>query len=91
MFLIIVIGTKYVSLGSVMCMLIYPFVLSNFKGPGFHVLSAFIVAALVIFMHRSNIKRLREGKESKISFKSHKKTSADGSSENKDGENKKLR
>ncbi len=87
-FLIIVIGTKYVSLGSVMCMLIYPFVLANFHNTGFNVLSAVIVAALVIFMHRSNIKRLREGKESKISFKSHKKTSADKSTETKDGENK---
>lgn len=85
-FLIIVIGTKYVSLGSVMCMLIYPFVLSRFGNTGFNVICAAIVAALVIFMHRSNIKRLREGKESKISFKSHKKTSAEG--ENKESENK---
>ena len=90
-FLIIVIGTKYVSLGSVMCMLIYPFLLNNFLDEeikGFYVLSAFVVSALVIFMHRSNIKRLREGKESKISFKSHKKTSADGDSKNNDGESK---
>ena len=85
-FLIIVIGTKYVSLGSVMCMLIYPFVLSRFGNTGFNVICAAIVAALVIFMHRSNIKRLREGKESKISFKSHKKTSAEG--EDKESENK---
>jgi glycerol-3-phosphate acyltransferase PlsY len=87
-FLIIVIGTKYVSLASVMCMLVYPFLLAKFNNMGFNVLSAFIVAALVIFMHRSNIKRLREGKESKISFKSHKKTSADTSPEDQDGKNK---
>ena len=68
-FLIIVIGTKYVSLGSVMCMLIYPFVLAQIHNTGFNVLSAIIVAALVIFMHRSNIVRLRNGTESKISFK----------------------
>ena len=68
-FLVIVIGTKYVSLGSVMCMLIYPFVLANIHNTGFNVLSAIIVAALVIFMHRSNIARLRAGTESKISFK----------------------
>ena len=78
-FIIIVIGTKYVSLGSVMCMLIYPFLLSHFGNTGFNVISAIIVAALVIFMHRSNIGRLREGTESKISLKSKKKN---------DGENK---
>lgn len=81
-FLVIVIGTKYVSLGSVMCMLIYPFLLDRFmpeETKGFYILSAIAVAALVIFMHRSNIKRLREGKESKISLKSKKKD---------DGENK---
>jgi len=72
LFLIIVIGTKFVSLGSVMCVMIYPYLLSRFEvGP--NVLSGIIIAALVIFMHRSNIKRLMAGTESKISLKSHKK------------------
>jgi glycerol-3-phosphate acyltransferase PlsY len=77
-FLIIVIGTKYVSLGSVMCMLVYPFVLARLHNTGFNVLSAIIVAALVIFMHRSNISRLRKGTESKISFKKKAKVSVQG-------------
>ena len=72
MFLIIVIGTKFVSLGSVMCVMIYPYLLSKFEvGP--NVLSGIVIAALVIFMHRSNIKRLLAGTESKISLKSKKK------------------
>ena len=76
MFLIIVIGTKFVSLGSVMCVMIYPYLLSRFEiGP--NVLSGIIIAALVIFMHRSNIKRLMAGTESKISLKSKKKQPAD--------------
>jgi glycerol-3-phosphate acyltransferase PlsY len=76
LFLIIVIGTKFVSLGSVMCVMIYPYLLSRFEvGP--NVLSGIIIAALVIFMHRSNIKRLMSGTESKISLKSHKKKAVD--------------
>lgn len=77
-FLIIVIGTKFVSLGSVMCMMIYPYILAKMTDLQYtapNVLSAAIIAALVIFMHRSNIKRLWEGTESKISLKSKKKQS----------------
>ena len=71
-FLIIVIGTKFVSLGSVMCVMIYPYLLSKFEA-GPNVLSGIVIAALVVFMHRSNIKRLLAGTESKISLKSKKK------------------
>lgn len=76
-FLIIVIGTKYVSLASIMCAMIYPLILSKFSTFGFDVLCAFLIAGLVVFMHRSNIKRIWEGKESKISLKSKKPPKAD--------------
>lgn len=82
-FLIIVIGTKFVSLGSVMCVMIYPYILAKFE-PGPNVLSGIIIAALVIFMHRSNIKRLLAGTESKISLKSPKKKPSDGEKEEKE-------
>ena len=73
-FLIIVIGTKMISLGSVMCMLFYPVLLNRFSPECPEgVLISFLIAALVIFMHRSNIKRIWEGKESKVSFKKHQK------------------
>ena len=36
---------------------------------GWVTLSLFCIGALVVFMHRENIKRLMEGKESKLSFK----------------------
>jgi len=81
-FAVIVLGTKYVSLGSVMCMLIYPVFLYSFeflgysaeeivKNPakaevGYYVLIAFLMAAMVVFMHRQNIVRLWQGKESKF-------------------------
>lgn len=78
-FLIIVIGTKFVSLGSVVAVMLYPILLyrldtykidgtSGVGGNGWNVLCAILVMLLVVFMHRSNIKRLMEGKESKISF-----------------------
>ncbi len=83
-FLIIVIGTKMISLGSVMCMLFYPILLNRFSPECPEgILISFLIAALVIFMHRSNIKRIWEGKESKISFKKHEKIPA---AEKKDAE-----
>lgn len=74
LFVIIVALTKYISLGSVMCMLLYPVILDRiekwFNGAtGAYVIIAILMAALVIFMHRENIKRLWQGKENKFSFK----------------------
>lgn len=72
-FIIIVAGTRYISLGSVMCMLIYPFVLNGIdvwlNGSCPYVIFALLTAVLVIFKHKDNIKRLRQGKENKFSFK----------------------
>lgn len=72
-FVAIVAGTRYISLGSVMCMLVYPFLLSAIDtwllGGCPYVLFALLISVLVIFKHRENIKRLREGKESKFYFK----------------------
>ena len=73
-FAIIVGWTKYVSLGSIMCMLLYPVILDSvesYKGPW--TLVAIACTALVIWLHRENIKRLREGKENKISLGKKKK------------------
>ncbi len=74
LFVIIVACTKYISLASVMCMLLYPVILDRMEkwingGTGAYVLIAILNAALVIFMHRENIKRLWHGKENKFSFK----------------------
>ena len=73
LFIAIVAITKYISLGSVMCVLIYPFLLSAVDtwllGGCPYVLFALLISVLVIFKHRENIKRLRAGTESKFSFK----------------------
>jgi glycerol-3-phosphate acyltransferase PlsY len=66
-FFIIVAFSKYISLGSVSCALIMPIILSRFIGSQTLILiPAIIIALIVVWKHRSNIKRLREGKENKI-------------------------
>ena len=69
-FIVLVATTKYVSLGSIICCMLYPLITYNLAtwGQGFSVLISFVVAAVVIFMHRENIKRLRNHTENKISF-----------------------
>jgi glycerol-3-phosphate acyltransferase PlsY len=69
-FLIIVLGTRYVSLASIMSVIFYPIILTAFSGgqnPTASMIAVFM-ACLVVFMHRENIKRLRENKESKLNF-----------------------
>lgn len=73
-FVIIVAFTKYISLASVMCALLYPVLLDRVEkfmngASRAYVILPMIIAALVIFMHRENIKRLMNGTESKFSFK----------------------
>jgi len=77
-FIIIVAGTKFVSLGSIMAVLIYPLLLNRLTGPGLHNLIAMFIALLIVFFHRANIMRMLNGKENKISFKSKKKEKENG-------------
>ena len=68
MFVIIVVGTKYVSLGSVIAVMTYPILLDRIEGTSICTVVAFLIAALVVYNHRENIKRLYEGKENRISI-----------------------
>jgi acyl-phosphate glycerol 3-phosphate acyltransferase len=70
-FIIIVAFTKYISLGSIMCMLIYPVILNRLTADpnAVMMICSVLLTALVVFLHRGNIKRLLEGTESKFSFK----------------------
>ncbi len=77
-FVIIVVGTKFVSLGSIMGLMLYPIILNAFAGPRLSNFFSVIMALLVVWAHRENIKRLLAGKESKISlFKKKEKTVVD--------------
>lgn len=77
-FAIIVLGTKFLSLGSIMCMIIYPIVLDRVtwllhNHPNGYQLFAVAMAILVVAKHHENISRLLKGEERKFSLKKSKK------------------
>ena len=84
-FVILVAGTKFISLGSVMCTLIYPLLLSRMLGnaPQITILFAFGLTLIVVLKHTSNIKRLLNGTENNISFTKKDKKSADSAADKK--------
>lgn len=67
-FIVVVYLTRYVSLGSITIAALYPFLVLVFYRTPMYVICAFGLAVLIIWLHRSNIVRLRAGNESKISF-----------------------
>jgi glycerol-3-phosphate acyltransferase PlsY len=67
-FVLIVWFTKYVSLGSVMSVMIYPFVLHRLTDIGNHIYFAMVIMFLVVFLHRKNIGRVMAGTENKINL-----------------------
>ena len=73
LFVAILAMTKYLSLASIMSVLMYPFILNGIErwlnGGCPYVLFALIITLLVIFKHKDNIQRLRNRTESKFSFK----------------------
>lgn len=84
-FIIIVVGTKFVSLGSVIAIGLYPLFVSAFPNQNRSAVGLFAVlmAVFVIFMHRENLKRIAAGEESKLSF-GKKSKGKDGGSEGKE-------
>lgn len=72
-FILLTLLTRYVSLGSIVGVTAYP-VSQAIMGLGgtWELLVAIASAALLIYRHRENIKRLLTGKESKISFRKKK-------------------
>ena len=69
LFVLVVSFTKFISLGSVLCALLFPLVLSKFSEPNaFVIIPSVLIALLIVWMHRTNIKRLLNGEESKFSL-----------------------
>lgn len=69
--ILIIAFSKMVSLGSISAAILFP-VLTIFMQEEFKfvvVLFSTLIALLVVFNHRSNIKRIKEGKENKLSLK----------------------
>ena len=79
LFLLLVLLTRYISLGSIMCMMLFPIVLNGVEcSPFFHtdpppvspyILFAALIMLFVVIKHTENIKRLLKGTENKFSFK----------------------
>lgn len=66
---VIIIVSKYVSLGSVIGMAIFPIVVIALSRSVEEVLFALCVSLISIYKHRANISRLMKGNENKLSFK----------------------
>ena len=75
--LVIMAVTRIVSLGSIMAAILYP-VLTLFihehyiiagEGNYSYLIFSILLAILVVYNHRTNLKRILEGKENKLSFK----------------------
>lgn len=71
--LALMIVTRMVSLGSVSAAVLFPILTlaipDNYIVEGNYFIFGILLAAIVIFNHRTNIKRIIEGKENKLSFK----------------------
>ena len=75
-FLLIALTTRYVSLASVVAVAAYPLVYNMFISLAFEstplgyiTLSIFLVAGLIVFLHRDNLVRLWRHEETKFSFR----------------------
>ena len=93
MFICIVAATKFLSLGSIMCMMMYPLVLNRVYMlirdpagvPFIPTLVSFLIMVLIVAKHKDNIQRLLKGTESKFVIKksvkaptSEEETASDG-------------
>ena len=58
--------SRYVSLGSVVALALSPLIMWFLNAPPAYIVYAVIAAIDVIYLHRENIKRLKEGTENKV-------------------------
>ncbi len=76
--LVLMILTKMVSLGSIAAAILFPVLITfmphnNYLVDGNYIIYSILLAVLVVFNHRENVKRLLSGTENKIDFKNLKK------------------
>lgn len=58
--------SKYVSLGSIIALALAPLIMWFLNAPAAYIVYAVLAAVYVIYLHRENIKRLKEGCENKV-------------------------
>ena len=65
--------TQMVSVGSIAAAILYPvltlFIPQNYIVPGNYLIYSIVLAVIIVFNHRENVKRLLNGTENRISFK----------------------
>ena len=76
--LVLMILTRMVSLGSIAAAILFPVLIifmphNNYLVDGNYIIYSILLAVLVVFNHRANVKRLLSGTENKIDFKNLKK------------------
>ena len=71
--LILIILTQMVSVGSIAAAILYPvltiFIPQNYILPGNYIIYSIVLAVIIVFNHRENVKRLLSGTENRISLK----------------------
>ena len=73
-FIVVLVGTRFVSLASVMAALMYPLLMNAFAADkAGSVAMGVFAACFVIFMHRTNLRRIWSNEESKIDLSKFKK------------------
>ena len=75
-FIGIVMATKYISAGSVICAMMFPLMLNRMNNTGIYMIEfvAIAIAVIVVIKHRENLKRIFNGTESKFKIKKSKET-----------------
>lgn len=58
--------SKYVSLGSIVALALAPLIMWFLNAPAAYIVYAVLAAVYVIYLHRENIKRLKDGCENKV-------------------------
>lgn len=66
--LVIVLTTRYVSLGSIVSAILIPILAILFNSPPIYVGLGVVIAVFVVYRHRPNIQRLLAGEENKIGW-----------------------
>ena len=71
--LILIALTQMVSVGSIAAAILYPvltlFIPQNYIIPGNYLIYSVVLAVIIVFNHRENVKRLLKGTENRINFK----------------------
>ena len=67
-FAVILILSRYVSLGSIICAVLFPLLTQLFLQRLSVTFLAALAGGMIVFMHRSNIRRLLDGNENKFKF-----------------------